>query len=97
MMKMNEVVKMTKEIAEANGVKLSQKDVRVVIDALGETVVNALRAGESVKVNDVTYATVDVPSKTGTTKLGGVEKAWSTDPWTKVTVKASKGLKELLK
>ena len=97
MMKMNEVVKMTKEIAEANGVKLSQKDVRVVIDALGETVTNALRAGESVKVNDVTYSTVAVPAKSGVTKLGGEEKAWTTEAYTKVTVKAAKGLKELLK
>ena len=97
MMKMNEVVKMTKEIAEANGVKLSQKDVRVVIDALGETVTNALRAGESCKVNDVTYSTVEVPSRSGVTKLGGEEKAWTTEAYTKVTVKAAKALKELLK
>ena len=97
MMKMNEAIKMTKEIAEANGVKLSQKDVRVVTDALAEVIKTALRNGESVKVNDVTYATVEVPEKTGTTKLGGVEKEWHTEAWTKVTVKASKGLKELLK
>jgi DNA-binding protein HU-beta len=97
MMKINEVVKMTKEIAEANGVKLSQKDTRVVIDALGETVVNILRSGESCKINDVTYSTVEVPAKSGVTKLGGEAKPWSTEAYTKVTVKAAKGLKELLK
>ena len=97
MMKTNEVIKMTKEIAEANGVKLSQKDVKVVTDALAEVVKTALRKGESVKVNDVTYATVEMPSKSGISKLGGVEKEWHTEPWTKVTVKASKSLKELLK
>ena len=97
MMKTIEVIKMTKEIAEANGVKLSQKDVRVVTDALAEVVKTALRKGESVKFNDVTYATAEVPAKSGKTVLTGVEKEWHTEPWTKVTVKASKSLKELLK
>lgn len=97
MMKTSEVIKMTKEMAEANGVKLSQKDVRVVTDALAEVIKTALQNGESVKFNDVTYATVEVPEKKGVTVLGGSEKEWHTEPWTKVTVKASKGLKELLK
>ena len=97
MMKTNEVIKMTKEIAEANGVKLSQKDVKVVTDALAEVIRTAVRSGEGVKFNDVTYATVEVPAREGVTKLGGESKAWKTEPWTKVTVKASKGLKELLK
>ena len=97
MMKTNEVIKMTKEIAETNGVKLSQNDVRVVTDALAEVIKTAVRNGDSVKFNDVTYATVEVPAKSGKTVLGGTEKEWHTEPWTKVTVKASKNLKELLK
>lgn len=97
MMKTIDVIKMTKEVAETNGVKLSQKDVRVVTDALADVIKTALRNGETVKFNDVTYATAEVPAKSGTTVLTGEAKAWHTDPWTKVTVKASKGLKELLK
>ena len=97
MMKTNEVIKMTKEIAETNGVKLSQKDIKVVTDALAETIRTALRNGESVKFNDVTYTRTEVPSKSGKSVLTGVEKEWHTEAWTKVTVKASKNLKELLK
>ena len=97
MMKTTEVIKMTKEIAEANGVKLSQKDIKIVTDALAETIRTALRNGESVKINDVTYATAEVPAKSGTTVLTGEAKEWHTEAWTKVTVKAAKNLKELLK
>lgn len=97
MIKTNEVIKMTKEVAEANGVKLSQKDVKVVIDAVGEVIETILRNGESVKVNGVTYSTSEVPAKSGKCVLTDEPKEWHTDPWTKVTVKASKGLKELLK
>lgn len=96
-MKKNEVIKSVKTKAEEAGVKISAKDIEVVTTALYDTIVEAVKSGDSVKFNEVTYSVKEVPAKSGVSKLGGVEKAWSTDGYTAVTVKPSKALKELLK
>ncbi len=76
--------------------EVSKKDVKAVIDALPDVIKDTVTGGE--KVSLVGFATFEkrhVDSKSGTTKIGGVEKAWATDPKDVISVKLSKSYKEL--
>lgn len=76
--------------------ELSKKDVEAVLTALPEVVKEAIAEGEDVKLTGfLTFSKKDIPAKSGVSKLGGVEKAWSTEPKSEVNVKLSKSYKEL--
>ena len=95
-MKKNEVIKSVKTKAEEAGVKISAKDIEVVTTALYDTIVEAVKSGDSVKFNEVTYSVKEVPERSGVSKLGGVEKAWVKPAHKEVNIKASKTLKNVV-
>jgi DNA-binding protein HU-beta len=80
---------LVKAIAEKVG--MTQKDVALVVDALPEVIKEGVVAGEKVALSGfLTFTKKHVEAKTGTTKLGGVEKEWSTPAKDEVAVKISK-------
>lgn len=74
----------------------SQKDVSLILDTFQEVVKEAVVAGEDVKMTGfLTFSKKHVPAKSGVTKLGGVEKPWTTEPKDEVSVKISKAYKAI--
>lgn len=74
----------------------SQKDVALILDTFQEVVKETVVTGEDVKLAGfLTFSKKHVPAKSGTTKLGGVEKAWTTEAKDEVSVKISKAYKAI--
>lgn len=77
-------------------IDVKKKDVEAVLTALPEVVKEAVTNGEDVKLTGfLTFSKKDIPAKSGVSKLGGVEKAWSTEAKSEVNVKLSKSYKNL--
>ena len=77
-------------------IDVKKKDIEAVLTALPEVVKEAIAEGEDVKLTGfLTFSKKDVPAKSGVSKLGGVEKAWSTEAKSEIGVKISKSYKEL--
>jgi len=80
-------------VAAATGVEKSK--VQAVLSGLESEITKALQKGSSVALTGfVTFKTAKVAAKSGVTKLGGVEKAWSKPAHTTVKVKPGKKLKD---
>lgn len=85
---------LVKEIA--NRVELSQKDVAKVIDVLPEIIKETVMNGDKVALTGfLTFDKKHVDAKSGVTKLGGVEKPWSTPAKDEISVKISKSYKAI--
>lgn len=85
---------MIKELA--NRTQISQKDVAKVIDVLPEVIKDVVASGD--KVNLVGFMTATkkhVSAKSGVSKIGGVEKSWSTEEKDEVSIKLSKSYKTI--
>lgn len=85
---------LVKEIA--NQTALSQKDVVTVIDAFQNIVKDTVVNGDKVALTGfLTFDKKHVDAKSGVTKLGGVEKPWSTPAKDEISVKISKSYKAI--
>ena len=85
---------LVKEIS--NQTTLSQKDVAIVIDAFQSVVKDTVANGDKVSLTGfLTFDKKHVEAKTGVTKLGGVEKPWSTPAKDEISVKISKSYKAI--
>ena len=85
---------LVKEIA--NQTTLSQKDVVTVIDAFQNIVKDTVVRGDKVALTGfLTFHKKHVDAKSGVTKLGGVEKPWSTPAKDEISVKISKSYKAI--
>ena len=85
---------LVKEIS--NQTTLSQKDVAIVIDAFQSVVKDTVANGDKVLLTGfLTFDKKHVGAKTGVTKLGGVEKPWSTPAKDEISVKISKSYKAI--
>lgn len=85
---------MIKELA--NRTQMSQKDVSKVIDVLPEVIKDAVASGDKVNLVGFMSATKKhVPAKSGVSKIGGVEKSWSTEEKDEVSIKLSKSYKTI--
>lgn len=85
---------LVKEIS--NQTTLSQKDVAIVIDAFQSVVKDTVANGDKVLLTGfLTFDKKHVEAKTGVTKLGGVEKPWSTPAKDEISVKISKSYKAI--
>jgi DNA-binding protein HU-beta len=83
-----------KEIS--NTTSLSQKDVASVVETFADVVKNTVTKGEDVKLSGfITFTKKDVAEKTGVSKIGGVEKEWTSPAKSVVTVKLSKAYKTI--
>lgn len=80
----------------ASKTELSHKDVASVIDALPETVKEVIKTGEKIGLTGfITFEKKNVPAKSGVTKLGGVEKPWTTPAHDEIKVSLSKNYRQL--
>ena len=85
---------LVKEIS--NQTTLSQKDVVTVIDAFQNIVKDTVVRGDKVTLTGfLTFDKKHVDAKSGVTKLGGVEKPWSTPAKDEISVKISKSYKAI--
>ena len=83
---------LVKEIA--NKTQLTQKDITTIIDALPDIIKDTVASGDKIALTGfITFVKVDVPEKTGVSKIGGVEKPWKTGAHSEVKAKLSKSYK----
>ena len=83
--------------AVANKVEgATKKDIGVVIDALTDGIKEAVVAGDTVTIPEICkISSKDVAERSGVTKLGDVEKAWTKPAHDEICFKISKSVKEL--
>ena len=75
---------------------ISKKDVKAVVDALPDVIKEAVANGDKVQlVGFATFSKKHVDAKSGTSKLGGVEKPWTTEAKDVVAVSLGKSYKEI--
>ena len=85
---------LVKELAERTN--LTQKDISTVLDAFQSVVKDTVVNGNKVSLTGfLTFDKKHVEAKTGVTKLGGVEKPWSTPAKDEISVKISKSYKAI--
>ena len=85
---------LVKEIASR--ISMTQKDVAMVLDTFQDVVKETVVAGDDVKMTGfLTFAKKHVPAKSGVSKIGGVEKPWTTEEKDEVSVKLSKSYKTI--
>lgn len=85
---------LVKEIAGRTS--MTQKDVAMVLDTFQDVVKETVVSGDDVKMTGfLTFAKKHVPAKFGVSKIGGVEKPWTTEEKDEVSVKISKSYKAI--
>ena len=74
----------------------TQKDVALILDTFAEVVKDTVVNGDDVKLTGfLTFSKKHVPAKSGVSKIGGVEKPWTTEEKDEVAVKISKAYKAI--
>ena len=74
----------------------TKKDVGVVIDALTDVIKEAVLAGDTVTIPEICkISSKDVAERSGVTKLGDVEKAWTKPAHKEACVKTLKNFKNI--
>ena len=74
----------------------TKKDIGVVIDALTDVIKEAVLAGDTVTIPEICkISSKDVAERSGVTKLGDVEKAWTKPAHKEATVKVLKSFKNI--
>lgn len=95
-----EFVEVYVQQAEALGFEgLTKKDAAALVKAYENSVESIVLAGqvEALPLGFATAKIVDVPEKSGVSKLGGVEKPWTSPAHKTVRFKLAAGLKNALK
>ena len=74
----------------------TKKDIGVVIDALTDVIKETVLAGDTVTIPEICkISSKDVAERSGGTKLGDVEKAWTKPAHKEACVKALKSFKNI--
>ena len=74
----------------------TKKDISVVIDALTDVIKEAVLAGDTVTIPEICkISSKDVAERSGVTKLGDVEKAWTKPAHKEACVKVLKSFKNI--
>lgn len=80
----------------ASRIEMSQKDTTFVLDTFAEIIKEVVKSGEDVKLTGfMNFEKKHVPAKSGVSKIGGVEKPWTTEPKDEISVKLSKSYKAI--
>ena len=75
---------------------LSQKDVANVLDTFQKVVKETVEDGDDVKMTGfLTFSKKHVPAKSGVSRIGGIEKPWTTEEKDEIAVKISKSYKAI--
>ena len=74
----------------------TKKDIGVVIDALTDVIKEAVLAGDTVTIPEICkISSKEVAERSGVTKLGDVEKAWTKPAHKEACVKALKSFRNI--
>ena len=74
----------------------TKKDIGVVIDAFTDVIKEAVLAGDTVTIPEICkISSKDVAERSGVTKLGNVEKAWTKPAHKEACVKVLKSFKNI--
>ena len=92
---MNKTELITK-IQETVDFEVTKKDLTQIVDAYSKVIKEAILAGDTVTIPEICkISSKDVAERTGTTKLGGVEKTWVKPAGKVGVVKALPGFKNI--
>ena len=76
--------------------EMTKKDCTIVLEAFQDVVKEEVTKGNTIQIPGfLTFEKKHVPAKSGVTKLGGVEKPWSTPAKDEISVKISKSYKAI--
>ena len=93
--KMNKNEMITK-IQETVDFEVTKKDLTQIVDAYTNVIKEAVLAGDTVTIPEICkISSKDVAERSGVTKLGDVEKAWTKPAHKEATVKALKSFKNI--
>ena len=74
----------------------TKKDIGVVIDAFTDVIKEAVLAGDTVTIPEICkISSKDVAERSGVTKLGDVEKAWTKPAHKEACIKTLKSFKNI--
>lgn len=74
----------------------TKNDIGVVIDALTDVIKEAVLAGDTVTIPEICkISSKDVAERSGVTKLGDVEKAWTKPAHKEACIKTLKSFKNI--
>ena len=74
----------------------TKKDIGVVIDALTDVIKEAVLVGDTVTIPEICkISSKDVAERSGVTKLGDVEKAWTKPAHKEACIKTLKSFKNI--
>ena len=84
------------KVQENIDIEVSKKDLTQIVDAYTKVIKEAVLAGDTVTIPEICkISSKDVAERSGVTKLGDVEKAWTKPAHKEATVKALKSFKNI--
>lgn len=87
---------MITKIQETVDFEVTKKDLTQIVDAYTKVIKEAVLAGDTVTIPEICkISSKDVAERSGVTKLGDVEKAWTKPAHKEATVKALKSFKNI--
>ena len=87
---------MITKIQETVDFEVTKKDLTQIVDAYTNVIKEAVLAGDTVTIPEICkISSKDVAERSGVTKLGDVEKAWTKPAHKEATVKALKSFKNI--
>ena len=87
---------MIKKIQETVDFEVTKKDLAQIVDAYTNVIKEAVLAGDTVTIPEICkISSKDVAERSGVTKLGDVERAWTKPAHKEACVKALKSFKNI--
>ena len=87
---------MITKIQETVDFEVTKKDLTQIVDAYTKVIKEAVLAGDTVTIPEICkISSKDVAERSGVTKLGNVEKAWTKPAHEEACVKALKSFKNI--
>ena len=87
---------MITKIQETVDFEVTKKDLTQIVDVYTKVIKEAVLSGDTVTIPEICkISSKDVAERSGVTKLGDVEKAWTKPAHKEACVKALKGFKNI--
>ena len=84
------------KVQENIDIEVSKKDLNTILDGFVNVIKEAVLAGDTVTIPEICkISSKDVAERSGVTKLGDVEKAWTKPAHKEATVKVLKSFKNI--
>lgn len=87
---------MINKIKETVEIEVTKKDVAQIVDAYSAVIKEAVLAGDTVTIPEICkISSKDVAERSGVTKLGDVEKAWTKPAHKEACIKTLKSFRNI--